>query len=93
MKIQSMCVFLVFLTLFNLFASKSEVEKLEVQLEKANVSGYFYLQQIYAGSDPLLLVKFSQKEMTLKYFTLTAKVLAVSPSLEKVKTIEGKFHS
>ena len=80
MKIQSLCVFLVLLTLFNCVLNSQT---------KDLFTGYFYLQKVYGGGDPLLVVKNSQQSMTLKYFSLNSKVLAYSKSQQNAKVVEG----
>jgi hypothetical protein len=81
MKLQSLCIFIVFITLFN------SVHNSET---KTILTGYFFIQKIYGGDDPLLIVKNSQQSMNLKFFTLNEKVLAYSASQQKSKEIEGK---
>jgi hypothetical protein len=81
MKLQSLCIFLVVLTLLNC------VHNTET---KDMITGYFYLQKVYGGGDPLLVVKNSQQSMSLKYFLLNSKVLAYSKSQQTSKVVEGK---
>ncbi len=88
MKLQSLCVFIVLLSLFNI------VHQNDLSLEtlmKATMNGQFYFQKVYRGDDPLLVVKHSQQAMVLKYFTLNDKILAYSENREKSKNIEGIF--
>jgi hypothetical protein len=54
------------------------------------MNGNFWFQKIYRGNDPLLVVKYSQQSMTIKFFTINQKVLAYSQSQAKAKQIEGK---
>lgn len=88
MKLTSLCVFIVFLCLFN-FAQQNDLS-LET-LMKASMSGQFWFQKVYRGDDPLLVVKHSQQAMQLKFFTLNDRILAYSESREKSKNIEGIF--
>jgi len=84
MKLQSLCIFLVLLTLFDcVHNSNSETTNM--------ITGYFFMQKIYGGDDPLLIVKHSQQSMNLKYFVLNEKVLAYSANQQKSKIIEGKI--
>ena len=87
MKLQSLCIFIVLLSVFHL-AHQNDLS-LET-LMKASMNGQFYFQKVYRGDDPLLVVKHSQQVMVLKYFTLNDKILAYSESQEKAKNVEGK---
>jgi len=87
MKIYSLSVFCVLLCLFNLAIRINANLKKNV---KAGFNGYYFLQKIYRGNDPLLIIKNSQQTMTLKYFTLNQNLLAYSTDHKKSKTFEGK---
>jgi hypothetical protein len=59
-------------------------------LAKSFMNGNFWFQKIYRGDDPLLVVKYSQQSMVIKFFTINQKVLAYSQNQAKAKQIEGK---
>jgi hypothetical protein len=88
MKLQSLCVFIVLLCLFNQAQSHEFSLK---NLAKSLMNGNFWFQKIYRGDDPLLVIKYSQQSMTIKFFTINSKVLAYSANSAKAKQIEGNF--
>jgi hypothetical protein len=55
------------------------------------MNGNFWFQKIYRGDDPLLVVKYSQQSMNIKFFTINNKVLAYAPNQAKAKQIEGNI--
>lgn len=86
MKLQSLCIFIVLLCVFNQALSHEFSLK---NLSKSFMNGNFWFQKVYRGNDPLLVVKYSQQSMTIKFFTINQKVLAFSQSQAKAKQIEG----
>lgn len=83
MKLQSLSAFIVLLTLLNC---------VHFTYTQTPITGYFFLQKVYGGNDPLLIIKHSQQTMSLKYFTLNDKVLSYSENQEKIKVIEGNTY-
>ena len=86
MKLQSLCIFIVLLCAFNQALTHEFSLK---NLAKSFMNGSFWFQKIYRGNDPLLVVKYSQQSMNIKFFTINSKVLAYSPNQAKAKQIEG----
>ena len=89
MKLQSLCVFILFIVFLSLLKI-SLTEKMSMStLFKSNMSGQFWLQKIYRGDDPLLMVKLSEQAMVLKHFRLNDKIIAYSQDGNK---FEGRYN-
>ena len=58
---------------------------------KVNVlfKGYFFIQRLFPGTDPIGNIKYSSSSFKLKYFSLNDKLLYYSNSSEKSREIVG----
>jgi hypothetical protein len=91
MKSEQFGIFLILLTCYSTLKLTHKNNDQMLLLTKGDLSGYYYIQKLQTGDDPLSIIQNSEQEMVLKYFNLNSKLLSYSPNQESISTIEGKI--
>ena len=85
------------LTLFSalilFFATTSSIQAAYTKTELSSpIKGYFYVQRLYPGLDPLSNIKLSEYNMQYKYFELNKNMLFFAKNKKTIEDIQGKIN-
>ncbi len=88
---------LVLLLIIIFFSSYTEIQsatlnksKKKVKKGKVFFQGYFFIQELFPGTDALANLLYSSSTPKLKYFSLNSKLLFYSNSKKKSRQIQSK---
>ena len=81
---------LSFFIIFLIYCSCSQKPSKVNEKDKIIYKGYFFLQRLFPGTDPIANIKYSSSELKLKYFSLNHKLLYYSNSKKQSRQIDGK---
>ena len=92
MMISLLCLIIIFCSFSEITGvSVQKSKKKKVPKGKVFFQGYFYILELFPGTDAIANLLYSSKTPKLKYFTLNSKLLFYSNSKKESRQIESKY--
>lgn len=93
MKISNSKSLALFTLCLIFFSSLNMVKSFELELQsKTPIRGYFWVQKLYPGNDPIDNIKESEFHATKKYFEVNDEMIFFAPSQQRVEDVEDSIN-